>query len=276
VRNFVYDSSSANLPDIYVHQRLSTSFYTAIDDTSFVDSLNASQIAESSRPTNAFIVTGPAGIGKSLLLKFAFFRLQRYSRIPLYLEARTFNRLKVSDIETRIHDDFNSVGAKIIKEQIVLGLETGLFVVIIDGMDELKVAIQGHYESAILDFAAKYPFCPMLLSSRPMENLKSWRLFHEWTIDPMDLSQVESLLGKLNFLISVKSSFLLLLQKGLYDSHFEFVSRPLLCVIMLLTYSDSGRISNYRHEFFEDAFTALWSKHDGRKEGFERTKYTRL
>ena len=45
---------------------------------------------------------------------------------------------------------------------------------------------------------------------------------------------------------------------------------------MLLTYSDSGRISNYRHEFFEDAFTALWSKHDGRKEGFERTKYTGL
>jgi hypothetical protein len=46
---------------------------------------------------------------------------------------------------------------------------------------------------------------------------------------------------------------------------------------MLLTYSDAGRISRKRHEFYEDAFNALWSKHDARKQaGYEREKYTGL
>jgi hypothetical protein len=45
---------------------------------------------------------------------------------------------------------------------------------------------------------------------------------------------------------------------------------------MLLTYADCGRIAKHRHEFFEDAFTALWSKHDARKQSFERNRYTGL
>jgi hypothetical protein len=50
----------------------------------------------------------------------------------------------------------------------------------------------------------------------------------------------------------------------------------LLLTIMLLTFADCGRIADNRHEFFEDAFIALWSKHDNRKDGFERDRFTRL
>ena len=56
----------------------------------------------------------------------------------------------------------------------------------------------------------------------------------------------------------------------------EFLQVPLLVVIMGLTYSDAGRISQRHHEFFEDAFNTLWSKHDARKEGYERPRYTAL
>ena len=67
------------------------------------------------------------------------------------------------------------------------------------------------------------------------------------------------------------------MQKELFASHAEFLKIPLLCVVVLLTYSDAGRISRKKHEFYEDAFNALWSKHDARKQaGFEREKYTGL
>ena len=63
----------------------------------------------------------------------------------------------------------------------------------------------------------------------------------------------------------------------LFVSHAEFLEIPLLCVVMLLTYSDAGRISRKKHEFYEDAFDALWSKHDARKQaGYEREKYSGL
>ncbi len=45
---------------------------------------------------------------------------------------------------------------------------------------------------------------------------------------------------------------------------------------MLITFSDSGRIARNNHEFYEDAFIALWSKHDSRKDGFERDRYSSL
>ena len=36
-----------------------------------------------------------------------------------------------------------------------------------------------------------------------------------------------------------------------------------------------GKISSKRHEFYEDAFNALWRKHDARK-GYQRERYTGL
>ena len=90
-------------------------------------------------------------------------------------------------------------------------------------------------------------------------------------------SQAVELIQRLDFDEATKNSFISLMQKELFASHAEFLKIPLLCVVMLLTYSDAGRISRKKHEFYEDAFNALWSKHDARKQaGFEREKYTGL
>jgi hypothetical protein len=75
----------------------------------------------------------------------------------------------------------------------------------------------------------------------------------------------------------MRTSFIALMHAELFESHKEFLELPLLCVVMLLTYSDAGRVSHKEHEFYEDAFNALWSKHDARKQaGYEREKYTGL
>jgi hypothetical protein len=275
VRNITYDSSSVRFEDIYVETWLERSNYPRFKDTEFVTYLLRPPDG-GTRDTHAVVVTGPAGCGKSLLMRYVFFQLQIRARLPVLIVARTFNRLRVSDLETRIHDDFEAVGVNVMKEQLVAGLQSGLFVILIDGWDELKPIIQAHYETALLEFTTKYPKCSVIVSSRPTESIRGWQVFKEMPIAPMRIPQIESLVQSLTFDLSVKQRFVALVKNELYSSHREFVSRPLLCIIMLLTYSDSGHISNRRYEFFEDAFTALWSKHDARKEGYERPKHTGL
>jgi hypothetical protein len=41
---------------------------------------------------------------------------------------------------------------------------------------------------------------------------------------------------------------------------------------MLLTFSEVGTISRSRHDFLEDAFSALWSRHDATKDAFYRPR----
>jgi hypothetical protein len=213
-----------------------------------------------------------------LFLKHAFFKIQDISanRIPVLMEARNFNRRLLANLETRICEEFASTGKRIIQEQVTNALESGLFVILLDGMDELKGVIQEHYEAELIGFVRKFPLSPVLVSSRPTARISSWAEIDKWNIAPLSVVATVDLVTRLEFNDDVKTRFIELLRKDLFDTHYEFVSVPLLCTIMLLTYSDSGHISNKRHEFFEDAFTALWSKHDGRKDGFERHRYTGL
>jgi hypothetical protein len=144
-------------------------------------------------------------------------------------------------------------------------------------MDELKGGlVQKHYEAELIKFVRKYHLCPVLVSSRPTERIRSLAEIDACDIAPLDPDAAADLVRRLEFDENVKSRFICLMRRDLFRTHYEFVSVPLLCTIILLTYSETGYISKNRHEFFEDAFNALWSKHDARKDGFERDRYTGL
>lgn len=274
VRNFIYDTRSASLYDIYVPTMIKDERRTG---DQLIQFLCEAVEDPKKRQTRAMAIVGNAGTGKSLFMKHAFFEIQRLdsNRIPVLIEVRSFNRVPLANLETRIYEDFNAIGTSITREQVTSGLRSGLFVILLDGMDELKGAIQSHYEGELTGFAEKFPLCPILVSSRPSQRVLS-SAFDVRPIAPLDIAAAENLIARLDFDEKVKIGFTELLRKILFRSHYEFASVPLLCTIMLLTFSDSGRVANDRHEFFEDAFTALWSKHDGRKDGFERHRHTGL
>ena len=119
-----------------------------------------------------------------------------------------------------------------------------------------------------------FSYAPLWSQGRPSELLHAFNLFQQWDLLPLDREQTIELIRRLDFDETTKASFIALMEKELFVSHGEFLEMPLLCVVMLLTYSDAGRISRKKHEFYEDAFNALWSKHDARKQaGYEREKY---
>ncbi len=274
VKNFIFDTRNASLYDIYVPTTIKDTKITGDD---LIDLLCEPVNDPKKRPTRAISIVGHAGTGKSLFMKHAFFKIQQMNtnHIPILVEVRTFNRVRLASLEKRIYDDFLSVGVSVTDEQIANGLRCGLFVILLDGMDELKGAVQGHYEAEFVKFLDVFPQCPVLVSSRPDPRMDSWSVDIR-AIAPLDLCSAQGLIARLPFDEKVKGDFVELLQRSLFRTHYEFVSVPLLCTIMLLTFSATGHIANSRHEFFEDAFAALWSKHDGLKPGFERHRYTGL
>ena len=62
----------------------------------------------------------------------------------------------------------------------------------------------------------------------------------------------------------------------MYETHREFLQNPLLAVVMLLTFASARKIEREQHEFYADAVSALWGKHDQWKGSYERRRHTDL
>ena len=103
----------------------------------------------------------------------------------------------------------------------------------------------------------------------------TWSAFNIYDIVPFDVPRSIQLISRLDFNEDAKNHFIIEIKNHLRRTHLEFIGNPLLCIIMLITFSDVGKISSKRHEFYEDAFNALWRKHDARK-GYQRERYTGL
>ena len=74
----------------------------------------------------------------------------------------------------------------------------------------------------------------------------------------------------------VKVRFIKDVQANLYKSHVTFLSSPLLCSIMMLTYKEFAEIPQKIHAFYAMAFDVLMYKHDVYKDQFQREFYSKL
>jgi NACHT domain len=287
VRTLIYDKQSAYLPDIYVPLRAHITLgfgrrakkrEVTTEDVIELLGEERDQRTSNNRKTSAISLLAPAGAGKTFFMRNLYLRLaaSSHSKIPIFLEARELNRIPPTDFPSIIATAFHIAGQQFSKEQAIDGLKVGIFMILIDGFDELSLSHERHYASVLERAAHDFQLCPIMVSGRPSELLQG-SFFEPCNLLPLDQKQSIELIQKQDFDEATKKSFIALMKKTLFESHAEFLELPLLCVVMLLTYSDSGRISSREHEFYEDAFNALWSKHDARKQaGYEREKYAGL
>jgi hypothetical protein len=85
---------------------------------------------------------------------------------------------------------------------------------------------------------------------------------------------VLELIKKLPYDITLKQRFVKRVNNDLFDKHRSFLSIPLLATMMLITFDQFADIPNKMHLFYEQAFDALFSKHDATKEGYKRQMHT--
>lgn len=265
-KSFFIRSVPTDIYTFYVPMRV-TSGKTALPRVVLDDIVNL---------TTRAVVTASAGAGKSILLRHLFLDALRSSeRVPVFVELRN---IEGSDqkIFDAIKENLVNLGFDLGDRYIEKGFELGHFVVFLDGFDELKSEIRVSLSRQIVQLSQNAPQCVIIVSSRHDDVFSGWDDFREFGVSPLVVEEACELVEKLPFDEELKDKFIADLRAFLFERHESFLSNPLLLSIMLLTYGESADIPTKLSLFYNQAYEALFQRHDALKGGFQRVRKTSL
>lgn len=219
---------------------------------------------------NKLIITGTGGIGKSMLMRHCFLNtISMTPYIPVLIELRGLNEYSCEDIsiEDYVYKTLNIFGLKLEEEYFKYSLETGCYVILFDGYDEVKNALSNKVTQEIIDFSNKYSENHIIVSSRPLQEFVGWSDFIEYSAMPLSKEQALALISKLDYDEEIKSKFYKQLDEELFDKYNSFATNPLLLTIMLMTFEGRVSIPDNKTDFYEQAFSTLFHRHDAMKKG---------
>lgn len=216
------------------------------------------------------IITGTGGIGKSMLMRHCFLNaIKNTGLIPVLIELRGLNEYPLDDlsVEKYIYKTLNTFGFKLEEEYFKYSLEMGCYLFLFDGYDEVKNAFSAKVTQEITEFSNKYPENYIILSSRPLDEFVGWSDFIEYSSMNLTKEQALSLISKLDYDKELKDKFYKELDEELFTKYESFASNPLLLTIMLMTFEGRISIPDSKTDFYEQAFSTLFHRHDARKKG---------
>jgi hypothetical protein len=226
----------------------------------------------------ALVVTGLAGSGKSMFMRYiTLWHFENNREVtPLFVELRNLNNLTARDLLTYVRVSCVSSYDILNENQFSLLLREGLFLLLLDGFDELNYDIRDNIQQQIFDLRKNYPKTTVVLSSRPDNRFGAWREFFVYYVKSMNETQCLSLIDTIPYNDGVKKRFRRLVDEKLYETHKSFLSSPLLTTIMLLTFENFAEIPTKIYVFYGQAFDTLFQRHDAQKEQFQRKTYSGL
>ena len=222
--------------------------------------------------SNFVIIQGTGGIGKSTFLKHLFMdEVSKRGLIPVFIELKDLNSMNgeygIADfVFQRLYD----LGSTIKKEYMEYALQSGCFLFLLDGYDEIASDKKDAFFRKLDSFCDRYSDNYFIISSRPYSEFVEFQRFSVLTLCSLSKDQALSLVRKIEFDQEIKHCFLTALDESLYERHTSFASNPLLLNIMLLTFDNYAEIPEKLHLFYANAFETLYSKHDATKSGYRR------
>ena len=226
--------------------------------------------------TKRAVVTASAGAGKSILLRHLFLDALRSSeRIPVFVELRSIERSDQKLYDT-IKENLVALGFDLGDRYIAKGFELGHFVVFLDGFDEVKSEFRVSLSKQIVQLSRNARDSVIIVSSRRDDVFTGWDGFREFSVSPLAVEEACELVERLPFDSELKRKFISDLRGFLFDRHESFLSNPLLLSIMLLTYGESADIPTKVSLFYNQAYEALFQRHDALKGGYQRHRKTSL
>lgn len=226
--------------------------------------------------TNRIVITGTGGAGKSVLIRHLFLDcIANMHYAPVLIELRDINSYEKT-LDDFIKDTLETFGFKVTDPYIKKAKEAGHFCFFFDGADEITPKSKTKILKQILTLSKKYPKCPVFISSRPDDVLDGIADFSTFKMLPLTLGEALNLVAKLPCEEITKNNFCRELSNGLFERHNSFLSNPLLLSIMLLTYGENAEIPSKLSIFYNQAYEALFHKHDANKELFNRKRLTSL
>ncbi|MDA8563671.1 hypothetical protein N9L06_04375 [Mariniblastus sp.] len=221
-------------------------------------------------------IVGSGGSGKTTIMRYLFLdALLRTNKVPVFIELRDLSGSSV-DFETEIIKTMQAAGLDYEHTFLKSRITAGDFLFLLDGFDELEPGIQKDVATQIGVFQSRYSKNSLIVSSRPDHKLTEWEFAACYYVVPLTLQKAVDLVARIPFDETVIKAFSDALIDRLFEKHESFLSNPLLLTIMLLTYSEHADIPNQVTDFYNQAYEALFQKHDANKGVFTRIRNTDL
>ncbi|RJP69725.1 MAG: NACHT domain-containing protein [Ignavibacteriales bacterium] len=223
-----------------------------------------------------FVVTGTAGCGKSILMKHMLVNtLKSTDYVPIFIELRDINKISGSLMDLT-KASLLTYGLDLDYEYFEKAFEEGHFIFFLDGYDEIDNNKRDLIRNNIFELVKQYPKCKTIVSSRPDGEFAGWKDFKVLTVNNLEVEEAIELISKLPYDEDIKKKFSDDLKSELFQKHHSFLSNPLLLSIMLLTYGQSANIPNKLSVFYNQAYEALFQRHDTYKGGFQRDRLLKM
>ncbi|MBD8643701.1 NACHT domain-containing protein [Stenotrophomonas sp. CFBP 13724] len=269
-RTFFSQNEPQHLADFYVPSTITTNRQ---------DSYARASLATLDTVTgHRTIITGTGGSGKTIFMRHLLLdSIKTGAGYPIFIELRNLTSDQYSNIEGAVGDFMENHGFPLDRKYVKKSIEEGLLVIILDGFDEVPSEQRKKLEISIKKMMANAT-SRIIISSRPDMTLQGWEDFTTAAIAPLSLRDACDLINKINYdgEEETKQRFIAILKKSLFNSHKYFLSNPLLLSIMLLTYGNTADIPTKFASFYEQAYIALFQRHDALKSGYKREKKTDL
>ena len=226
------------------------------------------------------IIQGTGGIGKSMFLTHLFLssaeNYQQTERLPILVSLKDYKKETASIIDL-IWATIKEYDAFVPQKYVIKLLEDKKAILLLDGLDEIQSSLRDSFYKDLEAFIKSYSGNTVFITSRPVYGFVSYAKFSLFDIEPLNKAQAISLIQKLDFWDEKgKRNFLSALETGLYNSHMQFASNPLLLTIMLMTYSTFGEVPAKARFFYSRAYETMARLHDATKGSYKRPMYTEL
>lgn len=213
------------------------------------------------------IIVGTGGAGKTMIMRYLAleFNSAPNGTIPIFVELRNLTKFDRDGFYRAIFDLVTPIRQTADHELFLKGLHQGIFTLLLDGFDEVPIQDREILHFCIQKAVLDYPIVKVIISTRPDIDTTGWNSYDTYYVQPLSNEQAISLITKVEFPETLKSAFIDKLTSGAFAMQATFVSIPLLCCLLLLTFSEYMEVPSRITVFYEQAFETLYRRHDRSK-----------
>lgn len=281
IKTLLYSDAPRKFYDFYVCNNIAQKIY--VKKYTYRTKVIAEATAETLKECSNFIlISGTGGLGKSMMMRHLLLdSIKTYKngdQLPVFIPLKDYSD-SYETLSDYVYEKFESLCGDGDEDKYDELLSNGRFLLLFDGLDEIKSDYRKKFEHDLEIFADKFDDNMFVISSRPTGSFIAFHRFTVLDLCPFTKNQAVELIDKLDFRPdepNIKRQFMEELQTKLFITHREFTENPLLLTIMLMTYEQFADIPSKMHVFYREAYVAMSQKHDASKGAFKRALKTGL
>jgi hypothetical protein len=224
------------------------------------------------------LIIDSAGMGKSTLSRFLFLRAPTESAdrlLPILVELRRMRPAEgLLEFISREIELFK--GSNYSKEILVSLLDSGLFLLILDGVDEIQDSCKPQFVDGLREVLSKCSACKLWVTSRNEPLLTEFPALSRWRIEPLHREGAYKLISNYERNKEIARQLTDTLKARSLETVETFLGTPLLVVLLVGSYEQKPYIPVKRSNFYYQVFDAVFERHDALKGGYVRARKSNL